>query len=75
MAYTAEQLAQVRQAIIDLGTGARVVSVTHNGRTVQYAASRIEDLRSLERSIVEGLASASRRRRSRTRYTTTSKGL
>lgn len=73
MAYTAEQLAQVRQAIIELSTGARVVSVTHNGRTVQYAASRLADLRALERAMQDSLAADNRRRR--TRRVVTSKGL
>lgn len=73
MAYTTEQLAQVRQAIIELSTGARVVSVTHNGRTVQYAASRLADLRTLERAMQDSLAADGRRRR--TRRVITSKGL
>lgn len=73
MAYTAEQLAQVRQAIIELSTGARVVSVTHNGRTVQYGASKLADLRALERAMQDSLATDGRRRR--TRFATTSKGL
>ena len=72
MAYTTDQLAAVRQAIIDLSTGQRVVSITHNGRTVQYAQTDINKLRELERTIAGSLKTG---RRSRTRFAVTSKGL
>jgi len=76
MAYTTEQLAEVRQAIVDLGLGKRVVSITYQGRTVQYAATDLTKLRALERTIAADLASQSATRRpSRTRQTITSKGL
>lgn len=76
-AYTSADLARVKQAIVDLASGARVTSVTHNGRTVQYAAADIDKLRALERDIAADVAlhDPSRRRRSRTRLTRTSKGL
>ena len=74
MAYTPEQLAEVRQAIVDLGLGKRVVSVTHNGRTVQFAQTDIDKLRDLERTIAASLIPDSRRR-TRTRSVMTSKGL
>lgn len=74
MAYTPEQLAEVRQAIVDLGLGKRVVSVTHNGRTVQFAQTDIDKLRDLERTIAATLIPANKRR-TRTRSVMTSKGL
>ena len=75
MAYTADDLAQVRKAIIDLASGQRVTMVVHNGRTVQYARTDIDKLRSIEREIASDLGRAAGKRRSRTRYVTTSKGL
>jgi len=76
MAYTAEQLAQVRQAIIDLSSNKTVARITKDGRTVEYAKADLEDLRSLEREIAADVANAgAARRRTRTRMAITSKGL
>lgn len=77
MAYTADQLAQVRQAIIDLSTNKTVVRVTKDGRTVEFAQADIDKLRDLERSIAADVAfsDSSRKRRTRTRQVITSKGL
>ncbi|WP_422101990.1 gpW family head-tail joining protein [Vreelandella sp.] len=75
MAYTPEQLAEVRQAIVDLGLGKRVVSVTQNGRTVQFAQTDIDKLKALAREIAEALPNSTLRRRTRTRSVMTSKGL
>ena len=75
MAYTTAELAQVRQAIIDLSTGQQATRITKDGRTVEFATTDLNKLRALERDIVSGLQSAATRRRSRTRYVTTSKGL
>jgi len=75
MAYTPEQLAEVRQAIVDLGLGKRVVSVTQNGRTVQFAQTDIDKLKALAREIAEALPNSTVRRRTRTRIVMTSKGL
>lgn len=72
MAYTTEQLTAVRQAIIDLTTGQRVVSITRNGRSVQYAQADLTKLRDLEQTIAGSLRVG---RRSRTRHAVTSKGL
>lgn len=72
--YTPEQFAEVRQAIVALSTGQRVVSITHNGRTVQYAQANLGDLKALARDMRAELAAAQGRRR-RTRLVTTSKGL
>ena len=74
----AKGVQSVRTAVDFLvASGARVTSVTHNGRTVQYAAADIDKLRALERDIAADVAlhDPSRRRRSRTRLTRTSKGL
>ena len=73
MAYTAEQLAQVRQAIVDLGTGARVTRITYNGRTIESGEVDLPKLRDLERTIASGLQTNTRR--TRTRYAVTDKGL
>ncbi|MDR5867291.1 gpW family head-tail joining protein [Halomonas koreensis] len=75
MAYTADDLAQVKQAILDLAAGRRATMVTRDGRTVQYARADIAKLRDLERTISAQLNAASGGRRSRTRYAATSKGL
>ncbi|GHA85378.1 phage head-tail joining protein [Modicisalibacter luteus] len=75
MAYTADDLASIRRAIVELARGQRVTTVTHNGRTVQYAQSDIDALRDLAREIALELKHAGGRRRSRTHYVTTSKGL
>ncbi len=75
MAYTTEQLAEVRQAIVDLAAGKRVTMIMKDGRSVQYAQSDINKLRSLEREIAADLQAQAGTRRSRTRYTVTSKGL
>ncbi|WP_417788214.1 gpW family head-tail joining protein [Stutzerimonas xanthomarina] len=75
MAYTPEQLAEVRQAIIDLSTGKRVVSITQNGRTVQFDRTGLPDLQALESTIANSVAAQVGRRRSRTRLVMTNKGL
>lgn len=75
MAYTTAELAQVRQAIIDLSTGKQVTRITKDGRSVEYATTDLSKLRALERDIVTGLQSAATRRRSRTRFVVTGKGL
>jgi len=74
MAYTTDDLAKVRQAILDLASGNRATMVTKDGRTVQYARADIDKLRALERTIAADLQPTTGRR-SRTRYTVTSKGL
>ncbi|HCL24246.1 MAG TPA: phage tail protein [Halomonas sp.] len=75
MANTPEQLAEVRQAIVDLATGKRVVSINQNGRQVQFAQADLPALQSLENQIAERLQALSKRRRSRTRLVMTNKGL
>lgn len=75
MAYTTSELAQVRRAIIDLSTGQQVTRITKDGRTLEYATADLDKLRSLEREIVSSLLPTKERRRTRTRYVVTSKGL
>lgn len=75
MAYTTEQLAEVRQAIIDLSTGKRVVSISQNGRKVDFDRTGLPELETLESRIAGQLAAQAGRRRSRTRLVMTSKGL
>lgn len=75
MGYTEEDLQQIRRAILDLASGQRVARVTKDGRTIEYSGSAdLTKLREVERQIMSYLASGSRRR-SRTRYVKTSKGL
>lgn len=75
MAYTTSELAQVRRAIIDLSTGKQVTRITKDGRTLEYATADLEKLRALEREIASSLLPDKQRRRTRTRYVVTSKGL
>ncbi len=46
-AYTEQNLIDVQQAIIDLAAGKRRVSVTINGRTMQYGQASLGELRRL----------------------------
>jgi len=72
--YTEADLAQIRRAILDLASGKRVAKVTRGDRTIEYSGSGdLTKLRELERQIVRALAKG--KRRTRTRYTMTSKGL
>lgn len=75
MAYTPEQLAEVRQAIIDLSTGKRVVSITQNGRTVQFDRTGLPELEALEYRIKADMKAQTGKRRTRTRLVMTNKGL
>ena len=75
MAYTADDLAQVRKAILDLASGLRVARVTKDGRTIEYSGSGdLDKLRQVERQILSYL-DTNKSRRTRTRHVITSKGL
>lgn len=75
MAYTKEDLAQIRKAILDLASGLRVARVTKDGRTIEYSGNDdLDKLRQLERQILSSL-DPKRSRRTRTRQVITSKGL
>lgn len=75
MAYTKEDLAQIRKAILDLASGLRVARVTKDGRTIEYSGSGdLDKLREVERQIMAHL-DTSKARRTRTRPVITSKGL
>lgn len=77
MSYTTDDLTAIRQAIVDLGKGKRVVQVkSANGKTLTYQAADLPSLERIEASIKTELARAgSTKARSRTRHITTSKGL
>lgn len=73
MAYTSDDLAQVRQAILALAAGTRVARITFQGKTIEYSGSGdLDKLVKLEAQIAARLSAGKRRR---TRLTTTTKGL
>ena len=73
MAYTAEDLQQVEQAILKLATGQRVVQVRVGDQWIEYAQADLEELRELKGEISLALSTASTR--PRFVRTTTSKGV
>lgn len=75
MAYTETDLAAVRQAIMDLATGQRVTRCEINGRKTEFADTDLAKLQTLEKTIQGALQVTAKKRRSRTRIVTTSKGL
>lgn len=74
MAYTQTDLEQVRKALLDLATGQMVGRVTKDGRTVEFRATQIGELKAMERDIMTEL-NPSLKTRTRTRQVITSKGL
>lgn len=61
MAYTKEHLAQIEQAIIDLGRGERVVEVRFGpGDSTRYAITGMEELKRLRDQIRAELAAATK---------------
>ncbi|ECC9579938.1 phage tail protein [Salmonella enterica subsp. houtenae] len=62
MMYTQEMLTEARQALHELLLGKRVVSVSKNGRQVQFTLINIADLRNYIAEIESGLGLPSRRR-------------
>ncbi len=73
MAYSAADLAAIEAAILELAKGQRVVSVTIDGRTVQYQQADVEKLTALRNQMQsESQAAAGR---PRFVLTSTSKGL
>ncbi len=62
MMYTQEMLTEARQALHELLLGKRVVSVSKNGRQVQFTQINIADLRNYIAEIESGLGLSSRRR-------------
>lgn len=61
MSYSQQDLTDIHDAIMALARGDRVVSVTVDGRTTQYAAADIEKLKSLRNEIVSELGDSSPR--------------
>lgn len=74
MAYTAAELAKVQTAIVSLAEGTRVVSVSVQGKTIQYGPADIKSLQILRDAMQAEISSASTATR---RYvlTSTEKGL
>ncbi|MGB5856505.1 MAG: gpW family head-tail joining protein [Oceanisphaera sp.] len=75
MAYTKEDLAQVRQAILDLASGTRVARIIYEGKTIEYSGSDLDKLVKLESQIATRVNATNARKRPRTRYVVTGKGL
>lgn len=72
MSYTTQDLANIRQAILDLATGQRVVSFTSaNGKSTTFGQTDLVKLEALERRLSQKIGG----KLSRTRRVITSKGL
>jgi hypothetical protein len=72
MAWTAEEVAQIKAAILKKAKGERLTTVDLGGRVEQYADASLEQLRALLEEAEVEVAGAARGRIFRTRY---SKGL
>jgi len=75
MSYTADELAKVQQAIVDLAQGKRIVSVMANGKNIQYGQSQIKDLEELRNAMQLEINQASTTTQRRFVLTQSSKGL
>ncbi len=58
MAYDATLLAAVDAALLELVQGARVVSVSVNGKTVQFSQTGIGELRLFRSTVADAVAAA-----------------
>lgn len=74
MAYDATLLAAIDAAIASLVAGTREVMITHNGKTVQYGQTNLDDLKSLRGIVSSEIAVAAATKPSFV-LTSTSKGL
>jgi len=63
MAYTSTDLANVQAAVTALATGTRKVSVSLNGKTVQYGQVQLPELMTLRDQIQAEVSAADGRRR------------
>jgi hypothetical protein len=63
MSYTAADLTQVQDAIVSLAAGTRVVSVTVNGKTIQYGPAQLKELQDLRAAMQTEIGSTTTRRR------------
>ena len=52
MAYSQADLASVQTALLKLATGERVVSVSIDGKTIEYSRTDLDKLESLRNNIV-----------------------
>ena len=75
MAYTEQDLEAVRQAIIDLASGNRLVRVQIGDQVTQYAEVDLPKLEALEARIESAVAAAQGRRRPRVFRAVHRKGL
>ena len=58
MAFTQTDLENIQSAILSLATGTRKVSVTINGKTIEYGQTDLKQLESLRSSIKTELNAA-----------------
>jgi len=63
MAYTSTDLTNVQAAVTAFATGSRRVSVTINGKTVEYAKTELGQLMALRDQIQLEVSAAAGRRR------------
>ena len=73
MAFSVTDLSNIEAAILALATGTRVVSVTINGKTMEYGAADLNQLESLRRTIASEVNAAAGK--ARFVLTRSSKGL
>ena len=52
MAYSQADLASIQTALLKLATGQRVVSVSIDGKTIEYSRTDLDKLESLRNNIV-----------------------
>lgn len=62
MAYTQQNLSDVESAIANLAAGARVQSVSYDGRTVTYHPANMADLLKLRDDMSRELARTTKKR-------------
>jgi len=75
MPYTTDELAKVQQALIDLASGKRIVSVMANGKNIQYGPAQIKDLETLRNAMQLEINQVSATKQQRFVLTQSSKGL
>jgi len=59
MAYSQTDLESVQAALLKLATGERVVSVTMEGKTIEYSRADLDKLESLRNNIVSEIKQSS----------------
>lgn len=66
MAYTAADLTSIETAIMNLATGAQIVRVTLNGKTLEYSPASLETLLTMKSIVSQALGSTITRSYART---------